>query len=112
MLLAEADVFVVYWARVEVLLWNELMEDGLRSGGRRGCGTGTASMDDELVLSFFTSGGGSSLGGVDFRDDLRDVLDGGRRVSMKGKRSFIRLEGLSINRGRSSRGRLEGRLGG
>lgn len=69
-------------------------------------------MDDEFVFSFFTRGGGSSLGGVDFRDDLRDALDGARPVSMKGKRSFIRLGGLSINRGRSSRGRLEGRLGG
>jgi hypothetical protein len=63
------------------------------------------------VLSFFTRGGGISLGGVDFRDDLRDALDGGRPVSMKGKRSFILLEGLSISRGRSSRGRLDDKFG-
>lgn len=69
-------------------------------------------MEEEFEFSFFTRGGGISLGGVDFLEDLREPLDGGRPVSIKGKRSFIRLEGLSIRHERSSRGRLDVRPGG
>lgn len=106
-LLAVAEVLIIYCARLELLLWNELVDMGRRSG-QRGCGIGIASIDEELTFSFFTKGGGSPLGGVDFRDDLLDALDGGRPVSRKGKRSFIRLDGLSTSFGRSSRMRVGG----